>query len=579
MPSLNTATLGNTADIGHLPDLGEVKTEPLATVSFSEMEGPWVLIGGPLQGELMVRSDGYCYFRPGDSLGQGIGTITVKSTAAGIATVTIDLEVYRYEQTSRNPPTKPERFTISAVAAKATASAQQYSTLTLNGHLHRDGEHLGQLNAAKMDPWNPSMARVFQPNMEVERGFQALFPNPLRLSQRSRSPLDLEKFRVGDVDSVYYVPDYVTETEERQCLQQLQATPTELKKQLDRRVVQEYGGTMCPECNASFLPDLSQPPWTSEICDALVHDGVFAPTTYPNNVRIHDYAVGHGIAPHVDGPIYVPRVAILSLQSSVVMNFYPYRKPYDDAMEHYNDTFKFDGAIAKDRPHFSLVLEPRSLLVFDNDAYYFHPHGISAKPIDSLRLEDAGPIINRALLRTTPSTATEIVRQPRVGVTIRNLLPRCNHEPERVEAYMQRVWPIAYPTKQPSEPQSKAEKTTKATVPPKPATTGASTQQQPQATSGKYHAMSTPQQSAVAAGAVQPAASPDLSSIHAKLDKIIATQTELQTAVRQMQLLTAHSLSSTSKFQTEVSGVMDHLTTVVMDLQVRAELRDEQDQR
>ena len=477
---------------------------------------------------------------------------------------------------------------------RATSSAQGYSTLTLSGHLHRGKQHLGQFNAAKMEPWTRDASRDYVPNAQIAEGFKVLFPEPLRLGQRSRPALDLEKYRVSDVKSVFYVPDYISASEEDACLAQLAATPKELKRELDRRVVQEYGGQMCPECNASFVADVNQPPWTDEMCNALVHDKVFTPTTFPNNVRIHEYAVGHGIAPHVDGPIYVPRVAIVSLQHSVVMGFYPHRKPYDDAMEHYNDTFRFDSDIAQQRPHFSLVLEPRSLLIFDADAYYFHPHGISDKPVDSLLESDAGPIANRHLLTQTPADATSVERKPRVGVTIRNLLPRCNHAPERNEYCMRRVWAVAHPDKLPANPTPNAADAASNGATP-PATSAGSKPAAPASSaSGKFGAMSQPpagglhpskpfpatatqtSSSTMSAAAVSSAVSGDaLEEVNRKLDQIIATQVELQNAVKQLQVIAAHSATQQSSFQTEVSGVLDHLTTTILDVQASVTTDDE----
>ena len=58
-----------------------------------------------------------------------------------------------------------------------------------------------------------------------------------------------------------------------------------------------------------------------------------------------------------------------------------------------------------------------------------------------------------------------------------------------------------------------------------------------------------------------------LAEVNRKLDKIIATQVELQNAVKQLQVIAAHSATQQSSFQTEVSGVLDHLTSSILDVQ------------
>ncbi|KAK9691826.1 hypothetical protein RND81_09G222500 [Saponaria officinalis] len=83
--------------------------------------------------------------------------------------------------------------------------------------------------------------------------------------------------------------------------------------------------------------------------------------------------------PHQDGPAYFPAAAILSLGSPVVMNFTPHVKLCE-----YDGTTKTDfqslgnGETAQaDTPqNFSLLLMPRSLLIFKDLAYSDYLHGI-----------------------------------------------------------------------------------------------------------------------------------------------------------------------------------------------------------
>lgn len=83
------------------------------------------------------------------------------------------------------------------------------------------------------------------------------------------------------------------------------------------------------------------------------------------------------IQPHQDGPAYFPVVAILSLGSPVVMDFTPHSRlrTCTDTWKNEVDEQNF-GREAKeteteqmDNPETSVLLMPRSLLIFKDNAY------------------------------------------------------------------------------------------------------------------------------------------------------------------------------------------------------------------
>ncbi|GAA0159707.1 oxygenase [Lithospermum erythrorhizon] len=93
--------------------------------------------------------------------------------------------------------------------------------------------------------------------------------------------------------------------------------------------------------------------------------------------------------PHQDGPAYYPVVAILSLGSPVVMDFSPHvrLKTSSDTDSMSNG---IEGNISEQLPPiknsiedkegnqtFSIILMPRSLLIFKDEAYSGYLHGIS----------------------------------------------------------------------------------------------------------------------------------------------------------------------------------------------------------
>lgn len=80
--------------------------------------------------------------------------------------------------------------------------------------------------------------------------------------------------------------------------------------------------------------------------------------------------------PHQDGPAYFPVVAIVSLGSPVVMDFSPHlgltnsMNQSENSMEDIlSGTGAPDGELQKTYKPFSILLMPRSLLIFKDKAY------------------------------------------------------------------------------------------------------------------------------------------------------------------------------------------------------------------
>jgi len=81
------------------------------------------------------------------------------------------------------------------------------------------------------------------------------------------------------------------------------------------------------------------------------------------------------LQPHQDGPAYFPVVAILSLGSPVVMDFTPHARFKQDSQDDVckdsdGGTFEIGKDKWLDDNHpFSILLMPRSLLIFKDKAY------------------------------------------------------------------------------------------------------------------------------------------------------------------------------------------------------------------
>jgi len=145
-----------------------------------------------------------------------------------------------------------------------------------------------------------------------------------------------------------------------------------------------------------------------------------------NSVRLNSYRPGQGIYPHLDGPVYYPRVAIVSLGSQVVFDFYP-RMDNDEDEDKRGFSWDRDKEVPAapelppgTKPEVSLLLEPGSLLVFDSNAFIYNRHGIS-----SVMEDEIGPQVKNAK-EIGLSAGDTLRRGKRVSLTIRHLLPRCS---------------------------------------------------------------------------------------------------------------------------------------------------------
>ncbi|KAG7345982.1 2OG-Fe(II) oxygenase superfamily-domain containing protein [Nitzschia inconspicua] len=140
------------------------------------------------------------------------------------------------------------------------------------------------------------------------------------------------------------------------------------KRRVCMFVVGEPQETTSPSAQRTSLQSSSSlPPPLEELAQELVEQGIFAPETRPNHVLLNEYQPGQGIMPHTDGPAYYSRTATLSLCSPVVMEFTPRQQQQQTIMTETSN---------KPMPPLQVLLEPSSLLVFQDDAYLEYCHGI-----------------------------------------------------------------------------------------------------------------------------------------------------------------------------------------------------------
>lgn len=226
----------------------------------------------------------------------------------------------------------------------------------------------------------------------------------------------------GDIQDVHYVRSFLEPRQVEEFLRVIEKTCE--WERMATRDTQEFGSSQRCPCGRS-LTRVALPQWQNNVINALSNLGVFHPVLYPaNSVRINAYKPGQGIHPHMDGPVYFPRAAIVSLGSHCVFDFYPRVDPDDDKRGPFTWDRDKEVPAAPElpgglRPKLSLVLEPGSLLVFSGDAFVNVRHGIQAVEQDEI-----GPHIQNAKAIGL-SNGDTLRRSRRVSLTIRHLLPRC----------------------------------------------------------------------------------------------------------------------------------------------------------
>ncbi|KAK0477040.1 hypothetical protein IW261DRAFT_302699 [Armillaria novae-zelandiae] len=196
---------------------------------------------------------------------------------------------------------------------------------------------------------------------------------------------DLQKYSVRGCEGLYYVPDFVTEEEETYLVRKIKESPRQKWKQLANRRSQLLGGEVTPK---NVLVSQPLPAFVNKFPDIISRlKGTAAfkssPHGEPNHVILNQYLPGQGIMPHEDGPAYHPIVATISLGSHAVFHYYRYT-PEENGGEPITN-----GRTIDNTPAFSVLLEPRSVIITTEVLYKEYLHGIEDVEIDTIRAADA----------------------------------------------------------------------------------------------------------------------------------------------------------------------------------------------
>uniref|UniRef100_W5NC29 AlkB homolog 6 n=1 Tax=Lepisosteus oculatus TaxID=7918 RepID=W5NC29_LEPOC len=216
---------------------------------------------------------------------------------------------------------------------------------------------------------------------------------------------ELESYTVKEAPpTVYYVPGFITETEEAYLLQQVYKAPKPKWTQLSGRRLQNWDPGGLPHPKGMLVEEL--PDWLKTYANKISALGAFSGKT-ANHVLVNEYKPGEGIMPHEDGPLYFPTVTTISLGSHTLLDFY---RPISTAQEQ-------EGVpqTEENRYLLSLLVEPRSLLVLRDDMYTRFLHGVRGVARDTVTESVAN------LRAVSAELGDSLSRGTRVSLTIRHV--------------------------------------------------------------------------------------------------------------------------------------------------------------
>ncbi|KAJ8073051.1 hypothetical protein PM082_019919 [Marasmius tenuissimus] len=189
---------------------------------------------------------------------------------------------------------------------------------------------------------------------------------------------------------VFYIPNFVTEEEEKYLVRKILDSPRHKWKNLANRRLQLLGGQLTSKnilIPEAFPPFIGNYP---DIITRLKSTGVFqdSPHGSPNHIILNEYLPGQGIMPHEDGPAYHPVVATISLGSHTMFHYYRYKPDRVEAdlngLQEHGGSEAPEGRTVDPTPVLTVLLEPRSVVITTGDFYRNHLHGISGLAEDTI---------------------------------------------------------------------------------------------------------------------------------------------------------------------------------------------------
>lgn len=393
--------------------------------AIQKLAGEWIFSASILQcedsifGRVHLTDNGTCVYLAGgeDLIGRGLGMWFQEGPFIGF-----ELSIYQYVATStKHVHGEPHRFRGMAKLPTEPGnwSGEWYFCPFLQPP-RLVGKFKAQRHVGGCKPQLPPKSAGDVPE-EAKKRLIKMLDEKTELPMVAEPKFQPHRVSSGDLRDIVYVPNWL-EPKQAEEFERLVNKTCEWER-MNTRDTQEFGASSRCPCGRGLLQE-PLPQWQGNIVMALHNLGVYHPVLYPaNSVRINAYAPGQGIHPHMDGPVYFPRAAIISLGSPCIFDFYRRGAPDDDRQglqwDHARDVPALPEMPPGTKPVLSLVLEPGSLLVFSGDAFTCHRHGITATEEDEI-----SPLVHNSK-RLGLSNGDRLKRGRRLSLTIRHLLPRC----------------------------------------------------------------------------------------------------------------------------------------------------------
>ncbi|KAK5670747.1 hypothetical protein BDV3_005057 [Batrachochytrium dendrobatidis] len=231
--------------------------------------------------------------------------------------------------------------------------------------------------------------------------------------------------------SIFYIPQFITAEEASSLITHIFQRSNRWTTLRNRRL--QTWGTMPapPLMNQSWSASKHQPlpSWMHPVLDRIQSLGIFSSSQPPNNCLVNEYRPGQGIMPHLDGPKYTSMVATVSLGEAAMLDFYPYHSNTRDEYATDRDKIESSASYQSDiKPAFSVIVEPLSLLVLQDEAYDHYMHGIDESfefSIGGVGLTDepknttVHSIINADTVRSRILSQNHNAKYPQLSVTVK----------------------------------------------------------------------------------------------------------------------------------------------------------------
>lgn len=206
--------------------------------------------------------------------------------------------------------------------------------------------------------------------------------------------------------TVYYIPDFINNDEEKEIINKVNSVPLPKWTQLSNRRLQNWGGL--PHPKGMIAEELPQ--WLQRYVNRVENLDIFDEQHKPNHVLINEYKPGQGIMPHFDGPLFYPTITTISCGSHALLEFC--KKQDSDSQ-----TESSQARSTKSKKGFSILVEPRSLLVLKDLMYHDFQHSIAEVHADGI----TDSIINLNETGKQYTVGDLIQRSTRYSLTIRHV--------------------------------------------------------------------------------------------------------------------------------------------------------------